>query len=728
MKKIIAGITSLGLLLAGSGMPASIPYNIFGNSVLTAGAAEYQDYSYTVLSDGNISITRFNNAAATKAVIPAKIDGKTVTVIGKSAFSGRNKLTDITLPNSITTIGEEAFKGCYNITSIALPSSVKTIDCAAFSNCTGLTKIVIPQGVEKIDERVFWDCINLSDVTIPNSVKSIECSAFEECTGLKSIKIPDSVKSIKYNAFYKCSILREITIPSGLTDIGRYAFTGTRWLKNKQLENPLVIVNNILIDASTCKGNVNVPNGITRINPHAFEGTWDYNSQQHLSSITGITIPNSVKTIGDGAFMGCVSLKSITIPDSVTRIESYAFSNCTALENVKFSKAMTNIETGLFYKCTSLKTILIPHTITKISFSAFGTCSNLTNVNYTGSQSDWANIAIDLKNDYLTNAKINYDYCETHTYVNNVVKPTYLNKGYTIHKCSKCGYSYIDSYTNVLSVPVIGGAKASGITYNSINVSWNKTNGVNGYIVYKYDNAKKSWIRLTKITNPNTTSYAVKELKGSTTYQIAVKGYVTENNKEIGSPKLSIVNAATASDAVSNFKAASATNSSVNLTWNRLNGAEGYVVYRYNPSTKGWIRLTKTKGTSYTATGLSSATSYKFAVKPYITVNGKESGGSKLSQLFTSTNPDKVNFTVKSPSAGKAVFSWSKVRGATGYIIYYKENSKDVWHRLTVTSGTSFTKTGLKRNNTYTFTVKAYRTTGGKTYNGAFTPKNLKIK
>ena len=284
------------------------------------------------------------------------------------------------------------------------------------------------------------------------------------------------------------------------------------------------------------------------------------------------------------------------------------------------------------------------------------------------------------------------------------------------------------TFNIVKTVPIIDGVKATGTTYNSVKVAWNKNNYVNGYVLYRYDDAKKSWVRLTKISNPNTTSYTVTGLASAKQHQIAVKGYLTIDGKEVGSPKLSIVKATTNPGVVSNFKASGYTTNSVKLTWNKVNGAEGYIVYRYNPSNKGWIRLTKTKGTSYTATGLASGTSYKFAVKSYITLNGKEFGGSQLTQVFTSTNPDKVNFTVKSPSAGRATFNWSKVRGATGYIVYYKANAKDSWHRLTVTSGTSYTKTGLKRGNNYIFTVKAYKTTGGVTYNGAFVNKTLKIR
>ena len=71
---------------------------------------------------------------------------------------------------------------------------------------------------------------------------------------------------------------------------------------------------------------------------------------------------------------------------------------------------------------------------------------------------------------------------------------------------------------------------------------------------------------------------------------------------------------------------------------------------------------------------------------------------------------------------------WDKVTGATGYIVYYKTSASGSWQRLTVTTGTSFTKSGLTSGKTYYFTVKAYKTYNGTTYNGSFTTKSVTVK
>lgn len=78
----------------------------------------------------------------------------------------------------------------------------------------------------------------------------------------------------------------------------------------------------------------------------------------------------------------------------------------------------------------------------------------------------------------------------------------------------------------------------------------------------------------------------------------------------------------------------------------------------------------------------------------------------------------------------KATIKWSKVTGATGYKVYYKTSKNGSWKCLKTANNktTSYTKTGLKKGKTYYFTVKAYRSVGGKTYNGSFTTKGVKVK
>jgi len=103
------------------------------------------------------------------------------------------------------------------------------------------------------------------------------------------------------------------------------------------------------------------------------------NAFQYCSDITSVTIPNSVKSIGNNAFQGC-HMTSVTIPNSVTSIGVDAFSNCSGLTSVTIGNSVTSIGVRAFSTCTSLTSVTIPNSVTSIGGYAFGGCTGLTSV------------------------------------------------------------------------------------------------------------------------------------------------------------------------------------------------------------------------------------------------------------------------------------------------------------------------------------------------------------
>ncbi len=106
----------------------------------------------------------------------------------------------------------------------------------------------------------------------------------------------------------------------------------------------------------------------------------DYDAFYNCTSLTSITIPNSVTIIGDRAFCNCISLTSIEIPDSVTTIVSSAFLNCTSLTSIELPDSVTEIGPSVFSRCTSLTSIEIPDSVTSIGHGAFSNCTSLTSI------------------------------------------------------------------------------------------------------------------------------------------------------------------------------------------------------------------------------------------------------------------------------------------------------------------------------------------------------------
>jgi len=119
---------------------------------------------------------------------------------------------------------------------------------------------------------------------------------------------------------------------------------------------------------------VTIPSSVTSIEGGVFE---------FCSNLTSVTIPNSITSIGDYAFAYC-GLTSVTIPSSVTSIGDGAFYYCSGLTSVTIPNSVTSIGGGAFFFCTGLTSVTIPSSVTSIGESAFYNCSGLTKAYFSG--------------------------------------------------------------------------------------------------------------------------------------------------------------------------------------------------------------------------------------------------------------------------------------------------------------------------------------------------------
>ncbi|MCQ2311531.1 MAG: leucine-rich repeat domain-containing protein, partial [Paludibacteraceae bacterium] len=397
----------------------------FDETNLTA-SVTYKGRSYYSYSDDYIG----------SVVIPASIsyNNRTyaVTTIGSCAFEGCRGLTSVTIANSVISIGDYAFEDCGGLTSVTIGNSVTTIGLDAFRYCSGLTSVTIPSSVTTIGYRAFslvnniaysgtasgspWGakCINgyveddlvysdatkttlcgcssaaIGAITIPSSVKTIKAATFLYCSDLTSVTIPNSVTTIGNEAFEYCSGLTSIIVPNSVTTIGGYAFkhvnnivysgiaTGSPWgakCVNGYVEGYLVYSDAPKTKLCSCSsavtGEIVIPNSVTTIGEGAFES---------CTGLTSVTIGNSVTTIGNSAFSDCYGLTSVTIGNSVTMIGNSAFYHCSDLTSITIPNSVTTIGSSTFSNCSSLSSITIPNSITTIGEYAFGYCYGLTSM------------------------------------------------------------------------------------------------------------------------------------------------------------------------------------------------------------------------------------------------------------------------------------------------------------------------------------------------------------
>ncbi len=132
-------------------------------------------------------------------------------------------------------------------------------------------------------------------------------------------------------------------------------------------------------------GTVSIPdsvtyNGSTYIVTSIGEFAFGENYIGEFSRLTSVEIPNSVTSIGYGAFSDCSDLTSVEIPNSVTRIGEYAFEGCSWLISVVIPNNVTSIDQGVFKGCSRLTSVEIPNSVTYIGRIAFNGCSSLTSV------------------------------------------------------------------------------------------------------------------------------------------------------------------------------------------------------------------------------------------------------------------------------------------------------------------------------------------------------------
>ena len=628
-----------------------------------AGAATYGDYKYTYNDDDTLTITAYNGSE-TSVDIPSEIKGSRVTAIGDKAFYSNKTIQQVNIPDTVLTIGEQVFYNCDYLNNVKLSDNLTSLGFYAFASCDSLYNITIPATITEFGDQGTFSQSGLTTVTFEEGITKIGKDAFYGADKLKYVNIPDSVTVIEENAFRGCDELEEIIIPGSVKTISQFAFFDCDNLKTVIM---LYGVEEEISAFANCK------------------------------SIEKISYPESMKTISSAIY--CNNLKTVALPKSLTNIESSTyFGNKTEIYCYKNT-------VGENY--AKLKKRDFDYLCEKHSFGMWKTVkeSTCTEIGYE------SRICADcgLEETNVLNK---------HKFVDTVIAPTYTSDGYTHHECSVCGYSYNDSFVDMLKVDPLTNVKRTGRTSESLTFGWNVSDNADGYVVEQFIGGK--WETIDDLAY-DVTGYTADKLDPSTVYQFRFAAYLMVDGKPVYSEYSRIFSERTAPTKPVSVKLTKRTDKSVTLGWNKNNTADGYVVQVYKNGK--WTTAVKNTGINKTTAevkGLNPGAEYKLRVMCF--KDGTEVIYGVPAEITVSTLPSVVaGFKTKSKSYNSITLQWNKNTSATGYELQKWNGKKWVaLTKITRNSTTTYTVKRLKASTTYKYRIRAYKTIGKATQYSAY--------
>ena len=397
----------------------SIPEGFLSKcSKLTTAGPIGGDYTIEFPATGKIPDNLFSQLGYLESVmIP---DG--ITEIGANAFGGCSGLSSITIPQGVKKIGMSAFEDCRNVEQIYF-DALEMEDLGycndvfdnVGSNTSGVT-VTIGAQVTQIPARLFDPNhygMDLASVTFEeNSVCSyIGAYAFHGCDSLDSIRLPVSVAYVGDYAFDGCPDLLILLSGDNYPEECGYLWSGTSTvlLNAKSLgtdedgydycityddtvilyryngtAEELVIPDQIrsmdiveitgrLFENHTELVSVSIPDTVRSIGERAFSG---------CTQLMNVSFPASLTYIGNHAFYNCAQLLALNLPDSVTFIGEYAFYNCKNAREFSLPQMLETIGKCAFQDCQSITSVTIPEGVVSIGNKAFENCYSLKQINY----------------------------------------------------------------------------------------------------------------------------------------------------------------------------------------------------------------------------------------------------------------------------------------------------------------------------------------------------------
>lgn len=592
----------------------NVTATVNGDTVIITGTGETYDESWWF--DDNVNQNNIKHITVE--------DG--VTSLGSSIFYGFSQVKDVKLPTSLKNIGYGAFEKCDSLKELTIPEGVTNIGNGIINSCTSIKKISLPSTLNTIPRLIDMEStgdMQLDEIVLNDGIKTLGNYAFWNFRNLKNIIIPESVTNIGESAFHGCTALSNLTLPDSITEIAGEAFSNCVSLGKVTLPKNLTLLGNGVFE--NCNAEIIFPASLERI------------PELGMNAVRKVNIPEGVKIIGEDAFWACSNLKEITLPSTITSIESGAFFNTsisgfnypqnidsipinafcgTKLTEFSVPPKVTEINDDAFYNCTDLVKISIPESVKYIGTDVFKNCRNLTIYGYKDTAAESYAKANNIKfisADYKVVFKDNGRTQKTEYVLEgeNATPPSLKEKpGYTL--------SWDADYTNIQEDMVINAVwtkKDNGGGNTTIIVSPSETNK---YTVTFKDRGKI--VKTEKVKSGDAAEYPY----------INRNGYELSWDKDFSKVTANItVNAVWTVIKPNKITSLTAEvqKTSIDLSWDRAENTDYYLVYRKATSDTEYKQIKKTTKILWTDEDVEPGTEYSYKVVGVCSVDGKKYQG-----------------------------------------------------------------------------------------------------
>ena len=513
-------------------------------------------------------------------------------------------------------------------------------------------------------------CFLILACLIPNTIASA-ASYWEYDDTTSTLTIDGTGDLIGSPWSSKGKYATSIVFGSGLTGIGSYCFEDFDKITALDLPDGITHIDTYAFYSCDRLATVKLPAALTSIGEAAF----------YSGALREITIPAGVTSIGDSAFAYNV-LTSVKLPLGITEISRHCFTN-NFFTTFEIPNSVTTLGDHAFYICRNLASITIPASVKSIGAECFRYCSSLKQIRFEGNAPSMDTGVFD-----------------------GVTATAYYpagNKTWTEAVQQNYGGNITWVATQMEAAkpdaPVV---KASNVASSGkIKLSWNQVDGAESYRVYRSTTINTGYKLLKETTGTSLTNTSAEAGKQYYYYVIAVNEDGVESAKsevvtrvcDLPRPVLKASNVASTGK--------------IKLTWDAIDDAKSYKVYRSTDGGKTYTLLKNTTGTSLTNTSVEAGTKYYYKV--YAVHESNSSANSAYSTVVNRTCdlPRPVVVATNVSSTGKIRLTWAKIDGAGSYKVYRSTDGGKTYSLLKTTTGTSLTNTSTTAGNKYYYKVKA---------------------